>query len=449
MRRAASWIILSLTLSFFLPLAAHAQSSVFLTPSELAKAKANLSQEPLKGYYDRLSRGEGGDAAPILYLLTGERKYAERAKARIFADLAYLREKVPVMVNIWILRAPSNTVAALQAWDMTKDSGVYSEAEVKEIHDRLAWVIDHFQNKGKDHLTVGFPYQADYLPEDMEEWTIANMNVHRLLAVGLFGLIYPKDPRSKEILAYTDAYFERILSLGSRPGGAWAENPRYAGGVLRELYLLAAGLKKAGVRDWFQDERFRVMLGFFAESMPAPNMQGPHRPTMLCADDAAWWENPGAILGWAAARYAEVEPKTMSEWTWAWQSLGTTMTSESLLFVNPDIKPVQPKYTSYLPGMGYAILRERFAEPDETFFFATFGAEFGTSNRTMHHQPNHGDFSLIWRGFPVTMSEGAASYVWSRRMKDQTDFSHNTVTFDGAAARSRCRKRSTPVPRWK
>ena len=432
MRRTASWSLLALFLFLSLPFTVNAATTVLLTPSELAQAKANIAKEPLKSYIDRLSANDGGDAAHILYLLTSERKYAEKARVNIRENLEYLRAKMPYMVNIWILRSPFNTVSALLSYDMTRESGLYSPEEAKEIHETLSWVIDHYLNKGKDHIGKGFLYQTDYFPEDMEDWTFANMNVHRLLAVGLYGLVFPDDPRAKEITAYASNYFERVLSLGSRPGGAWAENPRYMGGVLQELYLLAAGLKNAGVHDYFSDDRLRSMLGFFAESIPSPGITDSRRPTMLCADDATWWENPTAVLGWAAARYAAAEPKTASEWIWCWKTLGSVMTPESLLFINPDIAPVQPSYGSYLPGLGYVIMRERFAQPDETFFFATFGPEFGTSNRTMHHQPNHGDFSLIWRGFPLTLTTGCSSYVWSRRMRDQTDFSHNVVTFEGA-----------------
>ncbi len=431
MRRAVSWSILSLFLFLAVP-CAHAGGTVFLTPAELSQAKANIAKEPLKSYFDRLSAGDGGSAAHILYLLTGERKYAEKAKANIRENLEYLRAKMPYMVNIWILRSPFNTVSTLLAYDMTRDSGVYSAAEAKEIHETLSWVTDHYLNKGKDHIGKGFLYQTDYFPEDMEDWTIANMNVHRLLAVGLYGLVFPDDPRAKEVTAYASDYYERVLSLGSRPGGAWAENPRYMGGVLQELYLLAAGLKNAGVHDYLADERLRGMLGFFAESIPVPGITDSRRPTMLCADDATWWENPTAILGWAAPRYADSDPKTASEWTWCWKSLGAAMNPESLLFVRPDLPAVTPSYGSYLPGLGYVLMRERFAQPDETLLFATFGPEFGTSNRTMHHQPNHGDFSLVWRGFPLTLTTGCSSYVWSRRMRDQTDFSHNVVTFEGA-----------------
>jgi hypothetical protein len=413
----------------FLP--SHGNAAVF-TDRDIALARTRITQEPLKGYFGKLAAGGGGEAAAILYVLTGERRYAEKARTNVLDDLAYLKKYIPYMVNIWILRSPSRAVSALMSYDLTRDSGVWSESDVRAIRETLFWCIAHYRNKGKDHLGKGFLYQTDYIPEDMEDWVIANMNVHRLLAVGLYGLVFPDDPEAKEITRYAVNYFERVLSLGSRPGGAWAENPRYMGGVLQELYLLAAGLANAGLRDYFADERFTTMLGFYAESIPAPRMQGPNRPTVLCADDGSWWENPIAILGWAASRYAVSDPKKAGEWMWCWRELGSAMTPESLLLVNPDIAPVKPSYTSYLPGMGYAILRDRFAEPDETFFFATFGPEPGTSNRTMHHQPNHGDFSLIWRGFPVTLTTGCSSYTWSRRMRDQTDFSHSVVTFDGA-----------------
>ncbi len=426
--RSLIWIFFLITLVS----ATHAYGAAVFTDRDIALAKNRIAQEPLKGYFDRLKTGDGGSSAAILYALTGDRAYAVKARANVLDDLAYLKKHIPFMVNIWILRSPFRTVSALMSYDLTRDSGVYTPEDVKSIHDTLSWTIAHYRNRGGDHIGKGFLHQTDYFPDDMEDWTIANMNVHRLLAVGLYGLVFPDDPESKEIVKYASDYFERVLSLGSRPGGAWAENPRYMGGVLQELFLLASGLKNAGVHDYFTDERFRVMLGFLAETIPAPNMQGPHRPTVLCADDGSWWENPSTVLSWAAVRYAQKEPRAAGEWMWCWQSLGSAMTPETLLFADPGIAPVKPSYGNMLPGMGYAIFRERFGEPDETFFFATFGPEYGTSNRTMHHQPNHGDFSLIWRGFPVTLTTGCSSYVWSRRMRDQVDFSHSVVTFDGA-----------------
>jgi len=406
--------------------------AVLVTDTELRQAKSNVTKEPLKAHFQILSRGDGGNAAPLLYLLTGEKKYAVRARTSIQNNLKYLRKHIPYMVNIWILRSPGRVVSTLLAYDMTRESGVYTDKDIHEIKDVLSWCITHYLNEGTDHLGKGFLYQTDYFPEDMEDWVIANMNVHRLLAVGLYGFVFPEEPRSNEIRQYTVDYFERILSLGARQGGAWAENPRYMGGVLRELFILAAGLKNAGERDFFMDERFKKMLGFFAESIPVPGTEGQNKPTMVAADDSHWWENRATILSWAASRYYESEPELAGELIWCWQKLNAPLATESLLFVNPDIEPVKPEYSSYLPGMGYVILRDRFSEPDETFFFATFGPELGTSNRTMHHQPSHGDFSLIWKGNPILLTRGCSSYVWSRRMRDQVDFSHSVVTFDGA-----------------
>ena len=145
-------------------------------------------------------------------------------------------------------------------------------------------------------------------------------------------------------------------------------------GVLRELYMLAMGLKNAGERNFFEDDRLRSMLGFFADSIPAPGIEHEHRPLMVAADDSHWWENRSSILSWAAPRYAADAPRTAGEWMWCWQNQGAPLHTESLLFVDPGIEPVRPSRESYLPGMGYVLLRERFAEPDETFFFATFGA---------------------------------------------------------------------------
>ncbi len=145
--------------------------------------------------------------------------------------------------------------------------------------------------------------------------------------MGLYGLVFPDDPEAKEITKYASDYFERVLSLGSRPGGAWAENPRYMGGVLQELFMLAAGLRNAGVHDYFTDDRFRVMLGFFAETIPAPNMQGPHRPTVLCRRRLLVGES-SSVLSWAAARTRQGTPRA-GEWKWCWRSLGTAMTPES------------------------------------------------------------------------------------------------------------------------
>lgn len=407
-------------------------STVLLDKAELARAKENIGIEPLKSYFERLSRGDGGSQAALAYLLTGDIRYAETAKKNIHSDIVYLRTHIPYMVNIWILRSPGRVVSAVLTYDMTRDSGVYTDDDIAEIESTLSWCIDHYLNKGTSHLGKGFIYQTDYIPEDMDDWVIANMNIHRLLAVGLYGLVFRDDPRSKDIIAYSAEYFERILSLGSRPGGAWGENPRYMEGVLRELYMLAMGLKNDGVRDFFADERFRVMLGFFAESIPAPGIGHEHKPLMVAADDSHWWENRSSILSWAASRYNSAEPQDAGEWMWCWRSQGAPLTAESLIFVDPSIESVKPSYASYLPGMGYVLMRDRFGEPDETFFFATFGPEYGTANRTMHHAPGHGDFSIIWRGYPLFLTRGCASYVWSRRMRDQVDFARSLVTYDGA-----------------
>ena len=407
--------------------------AVLVTGEELRQAREHIMKEPLESYFRTLSEGSASsDAAPFLYLLTGEEKYARATRAAVRENLGNLRRYLPYKINIWSLYGPGWVESAVLGYDMTKESGLYTEEDIRELKETLAWSVRHYLNEGKDHLGKGFLYQTDYIPEDVEDWVTANMNVHRFVAVGLYALAFPGESRAHELLRYTVDYFERVLSLGARPGGAWSENPRYMNGVLKRLFLLAAGLKNAGVHDFFQDERFKGMLGFFAESIPVPGMNGPNRPTMLGAGDTDWYENGTTILSWAAPRYFEEEPETAGQWTWCWKNAGSPLSVESLLFVDPDIEQKKPAYKSYLPGMGYVVLRDRFAEPDETFFFATFGPELGTSNRAMHHHPNHGDFSLIWRGYPLMLTRGCSSYMWSRRMRDQADFSHSVVTFDGA-----------------
>ena len=417
------------------------------TDEDIARAKEHVRVEPLRSYAERLrSSNPGHEAAAILYSLTGEPVFATAAKASVKEDTAYLRQYVPYMVDIWILRSPFKAVSALITYDLTCDSGIYSDEEAADIHDTLSWTIDHYLNRGTAHIGSGFMFQTDYIPEDMDDWVIANMNVHRLLAVGLYGLVFPDDPRADEIVKYAVDYFERVLSLGARPGGAWAENPRYAEGVLKELYILATVLKNAGERDFFADSRFQGLLSFFAESIPAPGITHPYRPLMVAADDAHWWESRTAILSWAASRFEDHDPDKAGEMMWCWRNQDSPLVPESLLFVDPAIESKRPSYGSYLPGMGYVVFRDRFAEPDETFFFATFGPEYGTSNRTMHHAPKHGDFSLIWRGHPVMLTRGCSSYVWSRRMRDQVDFAGSLVTYDDAGNSIEIPERRYDIP---
>ncbi len=430
--RLLSTTLLSLILSLLMQTYVFAAPSILTSERELDAIRARIQQEPLKSYYSSLQANTPAEAAPVLYLLNGEQRHAETSRELIRENLTFLKKYIPYMVDIWILRSPGRVVSTVLAYNMTKDSGVYSTEDIREIEETLAWCMKHYLNEGRDHLGAGFTHQTDYLPADMDDWVIANMNVHRLLAMGLYGLAFPGNPRSKEIVEYCEDYYERILSLGSRPGGAWAENPRYAGGVLRELFMLAKALKNAGRQDFFADERLRALLGFFAESIPVPGIDDPNRPTMLAADDSHWWENRATILSWAAPVYKENEPQAAREWIWCWQKLDAPLAPESLIFVDTSISAAEPAYTSYSPGMGYALFRHKFGAVDESFLFATFGAEPGTSNKTMHHQPNHGDFSFIWRGHPLILTRGCSSYMWSRRMRDQIDFANSVVTFDGA-----------------
>ena len=137
-------------------LPSFATGTVLLNDAELAQAKENVTREPLRAYMGKLSAGDGGSSAPELYLLTGERRYAEKARTLVMDDLAYLRKHIPYMVNIWILRSPGRVVSATLAYDMTKDSGVYSEEDLREIREALSWCIDHYLNRGTDHLGKGF-----------------------------------------------------------------------------------------------------------------------------------------------------------------------------------------------------------------------------------------------------------------------------------------------------
>ena len=92
-----------------------AGGTVLITDAELAGVKENITKEPLREYYKKLSRGDGGRASPILYLLTGEERFAVEARSEVHNSLANLRRYLPYKTNIWMLHGPGWLESAVLA----------------------------------------------------------------------------------------------------------------------------------------------------------------------------------------------------------------------------------------------------------------------------------------------------------------------------------------------
>ena len=412
--------------------------------SEKETIRQRLQHPKIKPLWDKLidqmKTGRGGEPSTLgfLYFMTGEKRYALRARHSLLIGVGanlrdysykYLRwgKQNGFRVSPVEIRRMSGYG---YGWDALADSGVFSEAETREIRARMAFIA--YTLSSKDYMAWQFAVgNADF---DADRYSI----------VGSFGLALPDHPHSRQWVEHAVSQLHRQMKFYVSEGsGRWIENPgNYYLHTWRVLTPFLLALHHLGDDRGFGHPKFRQFCDFAVKTITpaAPSTtvlsNGPPESKTLrdtnrvrmvpgIGDTGSIGPDVPSMLAYSAHAYSKIDLPLSQRLMWAWRQgkgklsdLYFTLTIPSLLFINHDLPNVPPKLASEtLPEYG-AVLRADFGTPRESYLL--FKSGIGGAR---YHNDEHA-FILYLRGVPVTLDGG---FGWSTYKGSL----HSTVTFDG------------------
>lgn len=411
-------------------------------PADVPVLKERVQHEPHRTVYHDFKRLLDADGDPLtgqtemqiaalVYTISGESAYAHRAKRLLLTQVTDWQKALAAPAKGNALGVSRDLRNLCLVFDMIQPSGLFSPQEEKTVQAGTALAAARLMERG----TSFNPYDY-YLPR----FRVDNWTTDRIAAVGMFALTFPEHPLSGSWLKHAVDECRWQLNHALLPDGAWPEGTRYHGAVLRALIPFAWALKRNHDVDLFADQRFKSMF----ESLI--HVQTPRDATiggvalMPGVGDSNWesiWE---AVLGWGAAAYADLDPQFAGRLMWAWERAGSPFSLElspgnpivGLLLIDTSVAAIQqPALKSELLPESYAVLRDRFNTPRESYLLLNVCSARGY---WQHHHHDRGSLSLYAWNTPLALDPGVKDYGASLNEWFSKAEAHNMVVFDSPVA---------------
>lgn len=396
---------------------------LFFTEALVHRARTRLAAVP--EFADHLAAVQSGAVAePAFgYLMTGQRSYAEAARAEILQGLLGMRDRT---LQGGTTDANASTIILsrnLRQWALILDllrlePDLMENTQGREI-ERLFLFFAHKMMAGdswpfrrvalhQDHPEAqkplyGFPGEV---PPDVPYWSncLPNFQSDWLTALATIGLLYPTHPQAPDWVAAGVQDLDAQLDAFVFPTGAWVESMNYALFTLNYFTQFFLMLQHAGGRNFFADERLLRWLHWHTRMLtpPDPRIGGLH--TQAYVGNAILPDGQAAVFNWLARLIPDRELAGRLIEIWrregapAFAHPGPRLV-ESLL--DPDQPAgILPLFGSTLePGFG-ALLRHDEGTRFETFLTFKVGVIFS------HYEGDELSFHWHARGVPLCSDYG-------------------------------------------
>ncbi len=254
---------------------------LFFGPQDIPALRQRVQNEPYRTVFDdfrsffegRVDRPVGSDELDatmmrtqlggLLYTITGDVQYAQRAKE------AYLAR-----IDSWSKGLPHYRTTYRQMhnlcidYDLIDPSGVFTQQERDRIANVLAGAAARCMERGNSFN----PY--DYYLHD--EMRVSNTNTDRLAAVGMFALTFPDHPDADAWLDHVVTEIRWQLDNAVLADGLFLEGTRYHGAVLRQIVPFAFALKRHQGIDLFAHPQMKQMFEVLIQLQTPPDSTVGH-----------------------------------------------------------------------------------------------------------------------------------------------------------------------------
>ncbi|HOF88774.1 MAG TPA: hypothetical protein PLZ36_11835, partial [Armatimonadota bacterium] len=359
-------------------------------------------------------------------------------QARITAIKADLQQKLDAMVGYFRYgnnrrgSAMFGTIIpridvgyVLPPLDLALGAGLYTPEEQERIFAQLAFVAEKLLSP--DYQSPGRSLTGN--PNMVTAWCGALV---------MMACMMPEHPRAKAWYTEGMGRLDYMLEHWQGPNGAWIEAPHYMMAAIDPIFLAKVAAVNAGFTEGRLDERLIRAVMFLAKisTPPDPNfVNRRHYPPI----GNTYLNETSLMFGAVAKLYRGAEPEQAAALQWMWQQQGkpywvglggaASLDFYRELLMDESWDPPAPKWTSEaFPGFG-AVLRSGFPGDRETCMIYHQG-----EIATQHYDYDQGAFELWAKGRPLSLDwgyEGRAP-AWHHNCMDIGNAQGKVRTFAAA-----------------
>lgn len=318
-----------------------------------------------------------------LYIATGNEQYAEAMATLLIARLRYYAHQTKEGVGVTGYRhghdygmfhlAIGVLPRCIREADLALGAPGVSGQQKAEIRCLLAFWGELFSSR--DYMPAGYNHGNT----DMLACWAASL--------GAIGCLLPGHPRAPAWRSAAIKGIDDALAAGHHLPGE-TQDEWYGHLSLDLCTWSAAMLKRAGERDFFQDERFRKGLDFYGQLLVPPDPRYGHGYVVPFGNGQGHW-NRSAQWAIAAGATGRDDPDFAGRMMWYWERAGRPLTlkldanEESTLsllgWIDESIPPRNPRLPSTLLSDWGVVFRDGCGTSGEAFLAFQAGKPAGLS----------------------------------------------------------------------
>jgi len=393
------------------------RASVIATQRDVINGKKNLADS----LFLNMDEANTGLGAAVRSLLTDNTDMSNAAKATVLRSVISAVEHLPRARGLYDDVSAIELYSTLLTYDLIADKSVFSDLETTSLKNNIKLVLNHYSN-------------PDNFAWDDARWSVGVTALRLIAAEALYSFIFQDDFDTDRFRIHSLRYLEKNIEEGIDDHGAWIpDSPGYLNDAIEYLIVAAKVFRNAGIHDAFVSERLRNLLTWGIRVMPSQGSNfirgefmmpsvGETEPNSSPASTAILAVNDIAVrdLGAAAAL------------TWYWQTNGSPVSPLGLLFIDTAFQPEKPKPANGASGIGTVIFRDKSATSEESYLAVSFGGAENHAERNGFNHDDNGDFSFVWRGYPLIVHDGAGDDPGTRHLMNRSPWRHSLVLREGA-----------------
>lgn len=378
----------------------------------------------------------------LVYAVTGNREYAEKAKERMLWFLNdHLQGNESWFVNnarpfgndaYGAVQEGRNASSLAAAYSLIKHAGVFSEEEKKNLMSKVDYWM-HGLTDLRDRTELGL-LDAQ---KNTGNWE-TDMSAGAAYLAMAFG---DELPNSRQWLDNGKIVIDGQLTYTLREDGGWPESIRYHFSTLERVSSFAKALRNVTGENWFNDHVLKNMFSFLVEvQTPEYEYLDGHISTPNFGDHTLDNGVQYSTLGLFADEFESSDPQLASNMRQTWERAGKPLKGyggEANAFENffssgePEETADTLKLTSTdaIQSWGMNIFRNYFNTEKETFL-----AQATSEKALGHAHYDQGSFILYSHNTPLVMDPGIESYFDASKSWYVGSSSHSTVQFKSGGA---------------
>jgi hypothetical protein len=375
----------------------------------------------------------------ILYLLTEDKNYAEKAKV----GMLYVTNDFCQGIETWLvdnLRPEGcDAYGAVQGgrilsslaatYMLIKDAGVFSEKERNTLYNRISYMLD-------DMLDLRDRTQ---LPVDEALVGCGNWQTDMCTGTLLFMLAAPDYPFERKTWIYNALYILKNQLIGGvNPDGSWPESIRYHFATLMRFGSLARIVKHMIGEDWYKETKLADMFSYVADMQtPGYAFMNGRISTPPFGDHVLGTGGEFDLFGRYLDVIEEVDKSIADKMYVTWELAGKPISSygnEKIAFENLLIKSA-----SYQLSPGYSLQLESTQQYKDSGIYL-FRKDYGSDKQSYfaimsspgvigHGHLDQGSFILYKDSVPIVMDSAIEGYFDTSTQWHLSSYSHACVLF--------------------